>query len=470
MLFNSPLFLFIFIPVVLSVYFLAGRNFRNTIALVASIIFYAWGEPKFIFVVIVSAVIDWHLGNAIFRSAGSAARKTFLTLSVVLNIGILFYFKYTNFFVDNFSGALTSVGLHPLSMAKIALPIGVSFVVFEKITYVVDIYRSTCHPSRRFSSYLLYVLLFPKLLAGPIIKYHDISNQLDSRSNTIEDFTTGLIRFSIGLAKKVLIADTLGEVVDIIFKLQATELGFYNAWLGALFFALQIYFDFSGYSDMAIGLGRMMGFRILENFNMPYISANFTEFWRRWHISLSTWIRDYLYIPLGGNKRSKPRVYFNLWFCFLLSGLWHGASWTFVLWGIYHGIFLIADKMFLIGIQKRLPRIFNVSVTFFFLLIGWVLFRAQNIDQAGYYFSALFNPMLTEGKLVYIGNHVKFFAGIGLAFSFLPVLELYKRFVNTFRQFSWNMELELTGAFLLYIISIGKISTMTFNPFLYFRF
>jgi alginate O-acetyltransferase complex protein AlgI len=470
MLFNSPLFLFLFLPVVFSAYFLAGRKLRNTVAIIASILFYAWGEPKFIFVVMASAVIDWYLGNGIFRSSGKGARKALLVISIVLNIGILFYFKYTNFFIDNLGKALMTMHLHPVSLAKIALPIGVSFIVFEKITYVVDIFRGTGRPAPSFSSYLLYVLLFPKLLAGPIIKYHDIADQLDSRPNTLDDVTAGLFRFSFGLAKKVLIADSLGDIVDNIFGLSAADLGFYNAWTGAVFFALQIYFDFSGYSDMAIGLGRIMGFRILENFNMPYIASNFTEFWRRWHISLSTWIRDYLYIPLGGSRRSRPRVYFNLWFCFLLSGLWHGANWTFVLWGVYHGTFLIADRIFWQDLQKKLPRNFNIAVTFFLLLIGWVLFRSQTIGQAWFYLSALFNPMLTEGKLIYMGNNIKFFAAAGLILSFFPASGTCNWLKNKIRQAPWARELELAGAFLLCIISIGKISTMTFNPFLYFRF
>ncbi len=470
MLFNSPLFLFLFLPVVFSAYFLAGRKLRNTVAIIASILFYAWGEPKFIFVVTASAVIDWHLGNGIFHSSGKYARRALLAISIVLNIGILFYFKYTNFFIDNLAKALITMHLQPVSIAQIALPIGVSFIVFEKITYVVDIFRGTGQPAPRFSSYLLYVLLFPKLLAGPIIKYHDIADQLDSRPITLDDITAGLFRFSFGLAKKVLIADSLGDIVDNIFALSAPDLGFYNAWTGAVFFALQIYFDFSGYSDMAIGLGRIMGFRILENFNMPYISSNFTEFWRRWHISLSTWIRDYLYIPLGGGRRSPPRVYFNLWFCFLLSGLWHGANWTFVLWGVYHGSFLIADRVFWQGLQKKLPRIFNIAVTFFLLLIGWVLFRSQTFGQAWFYLCALFNPLLTEGKLIYMGNNIIFFAAAGLILSFFPASGIYNRLKNKIRQAPWSRELELAGAFLLCIISIGKISTMTFNPFLYFRF
>lgn len=470
MLFNSPLFLFIFFPLFLSAYFITNKKYRNAVALIASIVFYAWGEPKFIFVIFASAFIDWNLGNRIFNSSRESRKKAILIFSICLNIGILLYFKYTYFFFDNLNKAIIKFHLQPISIAKIALPIAVSFVVFEKITYVVDIFRGKGRPAQNFSTYLLYVLLFPKLLAGPIIKYHDIAGQLYDRANTLDDFTVGLVRFSFGLAKKVLIADSLGNIVDKIFSLSSAELGFYNAWVGAVFFALQIYFDFSGYSDMAIGICRIMGFRILENFNMPYISSNFTEFWRRWHISLSTWIRDYLYIPLGGSRRSRPRMYFNLWFCFLLSGLWHGANWTFVLWGGYHGMFLIADKLFWQELQKKLPTIFNITVTFFLLIIGWVFFRSQSIDQAWFYQRALFTPMNPDGKLIYISNDIKFFAVVGLILSFLPLSDTYNHLKNNFLKSSWKLELELTIAFLLCIISIGKISTMTFNPFLYFRF
>ena len=470
MLFNSPLFLFLFLPIFLLSYFFAGEKYRNIVGLIASIFFYAWGEPKFIFVIFASAILDWHLGNRLFHSSRITIRKAILLISVFLNVGILFYFKYSYFFVVNLNRVFVKMNLQPISFMKVALPLAVSFIVFEKITYTVDIFKGKGRPAEKISSYLFYVFLFPKLLAGPIVKYHDITDQFDSRSNSLDDVTTGLIRFSFGLAKKVLIADSLATVVDNIFSLSATDLGFYNAWIGAIFFALQIYFDFSGYSDMAIGICRIMGFRILENFNMPYISSNFTEFWRRWHISLSTWIKDYLYIPLGGSRKSRPRVYFNLWFCFLISGLWHGANWTFLLWGMYHGIFLIMDRIFWQDLQKKLPKIFNISITFLLLVIGWVIFRSQNIDQAWFYLRALCNPMLNDGKLIYMTNDIKFFAIFGFILSFIPFTQTYNNFRNYFMQISWKGDIEIVGALVLCIISIGKISTMTFNPFLYFRF
>jgi alginate O-acetyltransferase complex protein AlgI len=470
MLFNSPLFLFLFFPGVMSIYFLIGRNIRNTVALSASILFYAWGEPIFVFVVLLSALFDWYIGNWISQTTSLRSKKAFVALSVFQNIGILVYFKYTNFFIDNLDKLLIYFHGEPFSVAQIALPIGVSFIVFEKITYTVDIFRGVGHPAARFRVYLLYVMLFPKLLAGPIIKYHDIEEQLYNRTHSFDDVVAGLTRFSLGLAKKVFIADTMGEIVDVIFKLQSTDLNFYTSWLGIILFAIQIYFDFSGYSDMAIGLCRVMGFRILENFNMPYISQNFTEFWRRWHISLSTWIRDYLYIPLGGGRVPTWRVYLNLWFCFLLSGLWHGASWTFVLWGIYQGFFLAADRMFWADFQKRLPVSFNIAFTLFFILIGWVFFRSNNLEQIYFYFSALFNPTFNEGLTVYIGGHVFFFAAIGILFSFLPSSDLFKSLVEKFESLRRHKELSLAGALALCFLAMGKVSMTTFNPFLYFRF
>ena len=287
MLFNSPLFLFCFAPLLFLTYVLLPRSFRNPILVLASVVFYAWGEPQFIGIVLLSTFADWQIGNAIFRSHGEKTKKYLLWLGIIGNVGILFYFKYVGFFVDSLNIALTNLHLNSIPALTIALPIGISFIVFEKITYLVDIYKRIGTPAHSMISYFLYILLFPKLLAGPIVKYHDIADQLDTRTLSADGFVDGLRRFLIGLAKKVLIADTLQEVVDPIFKLSSGELGFFNAWVGLICFTLQIYFDFSGYSDMAIGLARMMGFRLLENFNMPYISQSFTEFWRRWHISLN---------------------------------------------------------------------------------------------------------------------------------------------------------------------------------------
>ena len=469
MLFNSPLFLFGFVPLFFTLHFLAGKSLRNIIIILASLLFYAWGEPTFIGIVLLSAFFDWFVGNAIFHEHRKAIRQRYLSVGILANVGLLVYFKYANFFVENVNHLLASVHFNPLIFTHIALPIGVSFIVFEKITYLVDIYRHVGAPATSIRSYLLYVLLFPKLLAGPIIKYHDIADQLAQRHPTLEDARYGLTRFVMGLGKKVLIADTLSPIVEAAFKLPPEELGFYNAWLGVIGFTLQIYFDFSGYSDMAIGLARIMGFRLLENFNAPYLSASFTEFWRRWHISLSTWIRDYLYIPLGGSRISSRRTYVNLWLCFLICGIWHGANWTFVVWGIYHGTFLIFEKRWWLTFQQYLPRPLNVLMTFVFVMIGWSIFRLETVAQAGSFVPALFGFSTSTAAPLYLSANIQACILIGLLMSFRPSLNVEK--VTLFyRTMAWRREFEMAGVLGVFILSLAQLAVTNFNPFLYFRF
>ncbi|SLM49148.1 Membrane bound O-acyl transferase MBOAT family protein [Nitrospira japonica] len=470
MLFNSPIFLFAFAPLFFVIYFSLKPSLRNPFIVASSIAFYAWGEPSFIGVVLFSASGDWFIGNALYLANREEKRRWLLVLGICLNIGILAYFKYAGFFVDNLNDLLFNLNLTPFPAMTVALPIGVSFIVFEKITYLVDIYRRLGPPASSITSYLLYVLLFPKLLAGPIVKYHDICNQLRARTPQLEDVTEGLLRFLIGLGKKVLLADTMQEAVDQVFGLSAADLGTLNAWLGTVCFTLQIYFDFTGYSDMAIGLARMMGFRLLENFNRPYIATSITEFWRRWHISLSTWIREYLYIPLGGNRVPAWRMYCNLWLCFVLCGLWHGASWTFVLWGVFHGTLLIVDKIWWLEAQKSLPRLLNVLTTFLLVMFGWVVFRAESFDQALFYFQALLGLTSSEGTFIYLGNNVKAAMAAGLLICFLPATPWLERWKSAVVAWPWKQECQLGLALVLLVISVAKISITTFNPFMYFRF
>lgn len=470
MLFNSPIFLFVFAPLFFTVYFSLKPSLRTPFIVAASIAFYAWGEPSFVGVVLFSATSDWFIGNALYRCGHATRKRWLLTLGICLNVGILVYFKYAGFFVDNLNDLLIRSNLNPLPALTIALPIGVSFIVFEKITYLVDIYRGLGPPASSITSYLLYVLLFPKLLAGPIVKYHDIRHQLKARTPQLEDVIEGLFRFLIGLGKKVLLADTMQEAVDRVFGLPAADLGTLNAWLGMVCFTLQIYFDFSGYSDMAIGLARMMGFRLLENFNRPYIATSITEFWRRWHISLSTWIREYLYIPLGGNRVPSWRIYCNLWLCFVLCGLWHGASWTFVLWGMFHGALLIIDKVWWIDAQKHVPRSFNMSVTFVLVMFGWVIFRAESIEQIWFYLWALLGQTSSDGTFIYLGNNVKVAMAAGLLICFLPATPWLERGKSIVAALPWKQECQLGLALVMLVISIAKISITTFNPFMYFRF
>src|SRR5271166_2276274 len=374
MLFYEPLFLFVFLPTVYLLYLLVERRYwlRGGVILLASIAFYEWSDPLFPLIVLASSAIDWGIGGRLARvPEGSRQARLLLALGVILNLALLVHFKYTHFLLDNLNVAFDGFGVAQIANPTIALPVGVSFVVFEKITYLVDIHRRISQPARNLFRYLIYVFFFPKLLAGPIIKYHEIEAQLIRLPNAnFDDFSAGLLRFMLGVVKKTLIADTLARGADVIFASAPDGIGFTQAWLGVIFFTFQIYFDFSGYSDMAIGLARMFGFRLFENFNMPYISCSMTEFWRRWRISLSTWIREYLYIPLGGNRAGPGRRYLNLWLCFLASGLWHGAAWTYVVWGAYNGLFLVLDKLFLLRVLDRMPRLLANAITFMIVVVG----------------------------------------------------------------------------------------------------
>src|SRR5438067_3043916 len=354
MVFASPLFLFLFLPLTLAAYFALPRGWRNGVLVCASIVFYAWGEARYLALVLGSVAFNWSAGIAIDRARDAALRKRRLVCAIAVNLAALAMFKYANFAVANVNTIAPIFALAPIELDTIPLPLGISFFTFHAISYVVDVYKRNADAQRSIPTFALYILLFPQLIAGPIIRFRDIAAQLAAHDVRLADFAYGVRRFIFGLGKKVLIANTLGATADRIFDLPATELTMPLAWLGLICYTLQIYFDFSGYSDMAIGLMRMFGFRILENFNYPYISRSVREFWRRWHISLSNWFRDYLYIPLGGNQRGARRGYANLVIVFLLCGLWHGASWPFVVWGTWHGLFLVAERA---GFDAWLARI-----------------------------------------------------------------------------------------------------------------
>jgi len=469
MVFSSPLFLFGFLPVVLALYFTMPPRAVNTIALVASVFFYAWGEPKFVLIAVGSAALDLVVVRLMVASRPPRVRRLLVGLGVAANLGLLAYFKYANFAYANVEPlAAAWLGIRLPSWQTIALPIGISFVVFEKITYIVDVYRGAGQPASRIRDYFLYVFLFPKLLAGPIIKYRDIAPQLVDRPRRLDDVTAGLIRFAVGLAKKVLLADPMGELADIAFN--GGDLGFGLAWLGIIAYALQIFFDFSGYSDMAIGLARMLGFRLMENFVRPYLAVGFGDFWRRWHISLSTWIRDYVYIPLGGDRVSTPRLYVNLWICFLASGLWHGAAWTFVLWGAYHGLFLTLDRLFLRRLLTRLPRAAGIAFTFLAVIIGWVLFRAPDSRGALTYYAAMINPLAQSHEVALVTSDMYLVMTVGLAICFLPGLRGFERLHERLQMRPQWMTVSMASAAGLLVLSIAKATTVAFHPFLYFRF
>jgi alginate O-acetyltransferase complex protein AlgI len=465
MLFYEPIFLFVFLPVTFGLYCVTRPwvSVRLPVLLAASLIFYAWGEPAFVPVVIVSALLDYILARQIARGAGWAT-----VVGVLANLGLLVGYKYLDFLLANLLPLLapSKVAFIP----KIALPIGVSFVVFEKITYLVDIARRRSPPAESFVQYLTYVLFFPKLLAGPIIKYHEIEAQFRTHPAPGEAMVLdGFRRFMLGLIKKVMLADVLGNAADAAFALPAGHVGFADAWWGVILFTLQIYLDFSAYSDMAIGLAGMFGFRLRENFNMPYISCSITEFWRRWHISLSTWIREYLYIPLGGNRVRPWRIYLNLWLCFLASGLWHGAAWTFVLWGAYNGLFLMLDRLFLLRVLDRMPRVLANAITLLIIMVGWTVFRAGSLAQLGEFLSAMMHPVLQGGIVAWNPDTVVALV-VGIVISLGPRLPHVTRMMAGLMVSARSrFALELV-AMLLFTVALSKAVADPFKPFLYFRF
>ncbi len=473
MLFSSTFFLLYFLPVFFTIYFILPVFLKNYFIVFASILFYAWGAPKFIFILLGTVVFNFFSAHIMIRLKENRSQKQLLVFSVLVNLSLLLYFKYANFFIDNTNTALEHFHVHSLTILYVALPIGISFFTFHQLSFIIDVYRKVKPPMKKISDYALYILLFPQLIAGPIIRYNEISDQIEGRNKefNVDEVLLGFLRFSIGLAKKVLIANVLGKEADRIFTLQADELDFVLSWMGAFTYTFQIYFDFSGYSDMAIGLARMMGFTFPENFNHPYIAQSITDFWRRWHISLSRWMRDYLYIPLGGNKVSEPRLYFNLWVVFLISGLWHGAEWTFILWGAYHGFFLAIERLFLLKITSKIGVFLRVLFTFLVVLIGWVLFRAQNVEQALNFLKKMFSFSYKE---FYYSQHLLYILGLALILSFIPLFyrTKYLAFKN---DLVYNISIKRTAINILVIVlclvlCIGEITSSDFNPFIYFKF
>jgi alginate O-acetyltransferase complex protein AlgI len=388
-----------------------------------------------------------------------------------MNVGLLAYFKYANFFVDNLNAFTERLGWERLPWEEIMLPIGISFFTFQKLSYLIDLYYGKAKPLQRLKDYLLYILLFPQLIAGPIIRFKEIAAQLrDRRAMLTADYRlNGLFRFTLGLAKKVFIADTLGYWVDQAFGAPFATLGAADAWILLVAYAMQIYYDFSGYSDMAIGIGLVLGFRFPENFNFPYISRSITEFWRRWHITLGRWMRDYLYIPLGGNRLGEGRTYLNLWLVFLLSGLWHGAAWNFVCWGVFHGLFLVLDRLFLQKVLDRTGPWFALLFTFVLTLLGWVIFRAENMEQAFDFYARLFTGQ--AGSLAY---DIQFkwtlllAAFLALLPAFLPIEQSVNAYLNRtdWRSLRWKS----LATLVLLILCMSEVEVSTFNPFIYFRF
>lgn len=474
MVFSSSVFLVFILPILLLCYYLAPRKFKNIVLLVFSIFFYAWGAPNFIFVLLGTTFVDFHLVKWMDASSERWKRRLLLICSASINLGLLAYFKYMNFFIDNLNSILEISGIGTVPLLKVVMPIGISFYTFETITYVVDVYRKIHKPLKNFWDYQLYIILFPKLIAGPIVRYHEISDQITDRkqNDTFDNRLTGFLRFCLGLGKKVLIANTVGEFADSIFSTSPEIMNSLTIWLGVLAYTFQIYFDFSGYSDMAIGLGMMLGFKFPENFNNPYISQNITEFWRRWHMTLGNWMRNYLYIPLGGNRVSKHRLYFNLAFVFIISGFWHGAAWNFIAWGAYHGIFLIADRLFLEKLLQKSGKYISILFTFIVVMIGWVLFRVESMTHFWELFSKMMSFDFTNDSF-FIHQKLLYTLIIASVFSFF----CFGKFTQKIQDYVYGNNKGNASqlifsliSVLLFFISLGNILSSDFNPFIYFRF
>lgn len=470
MVFSSMTFLWIFLPILLGIYFITKEKYRNIVLLIFSLIFYAWGEPKYIVLMLISIFINYIFG-ILLDKAEKWKRRLVLILAIIVDLGILGYFKYFNFFVTNINSIF---GQNIINAKSIVLPIGISFYTFQIISYIFDLYRKDIKVQKNILNLALYISFFPQPIAGPIVKYHDIDEQLKERTVTVEKFVAGVRRFTYGLAKKVIFANTLAFVADSVFNANIGLINMPIAWIGAICYMLQIYFDFSGYSDMAIGLGKMFGFEFMENFNLPYVSKSITEFWRRWHISLSTWFKEYLYIPLGGNRKGKFRTYINLGIVFLATGFWHGAAWNFIAWGVYNGFFLIVERIKLKEwLDKNKFKIINLIYSLLVTIVGWVLFRANGLKEALKYLKVMFVPSkvqsyfdlstIINGRNIAVLIVAILFAGILQSiFGRMKNREKIKKFYETY------LEGLVIGG--LMFICIIMLASNTYNPFIYFRF
>lgn len=474
MVFSSAIFLFYFLPSLILLYFFVPTKFKNFLLLSASLLFYAWGEGIYVVLMLLSIGSNYVVGLALAQKRS----RILLTVGVSLNLAVLIFYKYANFLADSVNEAMTSQGWHTIDLAPVHLPLGISFFTFQAISYLVDLYRQQIPVQKNILNLGLYISLFPQLIAGPIVRYKTIAAQIDKRKVDLPLFASGVERFTLGLGKKMLIANPLGFVVDTIFTVPFDQLPSHVAWFGIVLYALQIYFDFSGYSDMAIGLGRIFGFRFLENFNYPYVATSVQEFWRRWHISLSSWFRDYLYIPLGGNRTTPLRTYCNLFIVFILCGLWHGASLNFLAWGAFHGAFLAIERLgltnFISGLWKPVRHVYLIFV----ILISWVLFRAESLSDAANYLAAMFRFEFSAVPIEVIdvlNIQVVFAFVLGLFFStrkhwrrkYLINEDIGEAIAQSKYQLS---VVNATLVLAILALSIVSLASSTHNPFIYFRF
>lgn len=463
MLFTSITFLYYFLPLVLIFYFITPKKYRNIILLISSIIFYAYGEPKYVFLMLLEIIISYY--GAILIDKYPRYKETILAIFITIHLGLLCIFKYTNFLISNINNIFNS-NISPLN---IIMPIGISFYTFQIISYLVDVYRKKVPPQKNILTLATYISLFPQLIAGPIVRYKDINEELKNRTITLKDTSYGFRRFIIGLAKKVIIANSLGALFNILNNNVPISLA--STWLKSLSYMLQIYFDFSAYSDMAIGLGCIFGFHFLENFNYPYISKSITEFWRRWHISLGSWFKDYLYIPLGGSRRGPLILIRNILIVWFLTGLWHGASWNFIIWGLYFGLILLIEKLFLKKYFSKVPAIFKHIYVLFIVLISFIIFNSTTIDEAITTIKNLFisNSLINSGTIYYLKSYLPL-----ILISLIGATPLIK---NIYTKLSKNKTLnkilnilEPIYLIILLIIVTAYLIDSTYNPFLYFRF
>jgi len=466
MLFSSIPFLYYFLPIVILIYLLVPKMLKNSVLLLFSLVFYAWGEPKYVFLMILTIAVNYCFGLLIDKFRGKFLSKVFLAISVISSLSVLGYFKYANFFIENFN-ALTGLSLNLLN---IALPIGISFYTFQILSYTVDVYRGRVAVQKNPLTLGAYIALFPQLIAGPIVRYSDVERQLIKRTHSFDKTAHGIRRFIIGLSKKVILANTLGEFCDAFYSSGDKSIMLY--WLFAIAYMLQVYFDFSGYSDMAIGLGKLFGFDFMENFRYPFISSSISEFWRRWHISLGSWFRDYVYIPMGGNRVKKGRLLINIFTVWFLTGFWHGAEWNFIVWGLYFAVLLMAEKFFLSKILEK-SRVLSHVYVLFFTLISFVIFSASGMKEALNYVGGLFGaggiPFISQSFIYNLRNY-----GFVILVAILASTPLFVKLVS---RLSLNKKakvcldiLEIPFLIILLLVVSAYLADGSFNPFLYFRF
>ena len=467
MVFSSLYFLFLYLPAVLLIYYLSPLRWRNAVLLVFNLIFYGWGEPLYIVIMFASTAIDYTHGMLVQRCklrGNDRGARMAVASSVIFNLALLFFFKYWDFL----AGSFAAIGLNFMPVLGIELPIGISFYTFQTMSYTIDDYRGDARVQKNIVTFGTFVTLFPQLIAGPILQYKDLDEQLEVRTHSPERFASGVQVFLVGLAKKVLLANNIGMLWDVFKATPTAELTVLGSWLGILAFTFQIYFDFSGYSDMAVGMGRMLGFEFMRNFNYPYISRSITEFWRRWHISLGNWFREYLYIPLGGNRVSRPRLLLNLLIVWAATGIWHGANWTFLLWGLYYGVLLVLEKLVWGKALARLPAAVRHIYTLFFVIIGWVIFDLETLGHVGGYLRGMFGlsgaGLLDDAALYYLGSYLPTLIILALASTPLAV-RLWEKLPRRAVQAALPVLLVLCLT-----VSTAYLVDATYNPFLYFRF